>query len=204
MIENFSLNIYIFYFLNSFAGQNNFLDIFWIFLAEYLIFFILFFYLIFFAKKIWEDKKIEIQEFFIYFSGAFIAWFLATGIKKALPSERPFSFLENVTQLIEKKPLTLFPSEYTIFSFFENVAQFIEKDPLTSFPSGHTTFSFALAFSIFLYDKKIGGMFLLLAFFVALGRIITGVHFPLDVVAGGILGIFISWFFWKLYKKITT
>jgi undecaprenyl-diphosphatase len=65
----------------------------------------------------------------------------------------------------------------------------------SSFPSGHATLSFALAFSIFLYDKKIGSLFLLLAFFVAMGRIFTGVHFPLDILVGGILGIFVSWFF---------
>jgi membrane-associated phospholipid phosphatase len=34
-----------------------------------------------------------------------------------------------------------------------------------------------------------------------MGRIFTGVHFPLDILVGGILGIFVSWFFWKLFKK---
>jgi undecaprenyl-diphosphatase len=187
MIENFSINIDLFYFLNSFAGQNILLDYFFVFLGEYLIFFIIFFYVIFFAKKIWADKKIELKEFFIYFSGAISAWFLTKVIKTFVPTERPFLALENVTRLYNTK--------------LEDTVKFINDSSVASFPSGHTTLSFALAFSIFLYDKKVGTVFLVLAFLVGLGRVFVGDHFPLDVFVGAILGVLVSGLLWKFFNK---
>jgi undecaprenyl-diphosphatase len=71
----------------------------------------------------------------------------------------------------------------------------IVESNFTSFPSGHSTFAFALAFSIFLYDKKYGSIFLIMAFLVSLGRIFTGVHFPFDIFIGAIIGVTTSGIF---------
>lgn len=57
-----------------------------------------------------------------------------------------------------------------------------------SFPSGHATLAFALAASIYYLDKRWGIVFIILAGFVAMGRVMVGVHFPLDVLAGAALG----------------
>lgn len=57
-----------------------------------------------------------------------------------------------------------------------------------SFPSGHATLAFALAASIYYLDKRWGIMFSILAVLVSFGRVMAGVHFPLDVVAGALLG----------------
>lgn len=55
----------------------------------------------------------------------------------------------------------------------------------TSFPSGHTLFSFTLAFFyIKFFSKRVGLSCLLLAFLVALSRLMLGVHYPTDVFAG--------------------
>lgn len=192
MIESFALNENIFYFLNSFTGQSIFLDLSFIFLGEFLVFLIIIFYVLFFAKRIWADKKIEIKEFFIYFSGAFSAWVLAKIIKLLIPAERPFSALSGVNQPIIPKGE---------FSNLESVRELLVESAYSSFPSGHATLSFALAFSVFYYDKKIGSLFLLLALGIALGRVFVGVHFPLDVLVGGFLGFVVSFFFWRVFKK---
>lgn len=58
-----------------------------------------------------------------------------------------------------------------------------------SFPSSHTYVAFAIATSMILYGhRKLGSALFVLAVFIALGRIGTGLHYPSDVIAGAILG----------------
>lgn len=69
----------------------------------------------------------------------------------------------------------------------------VTMDPSSaSFPSGHATFAFGVATSIALYDRRFGFPLLLLAALVSFGRVLVGVHYPLDVVSGAILGIAIA------------
>lgn len=75
-----------------------------------------------------------------------------------------------------------------------DVNQLIEHSTSSSFPSNHAACAFAIAFSIFLYSKKKGSLWLLLALLIAVSRVFVGVHYPTDVVAGAGLGIFVSWF----------
>lgn len=59
-----------------------------------------------------------------------------------------------------------------------------------SFPSSHTYIVFAIATSIFLYGhKKLGTLLFLFALLVGIGRIVVGLHYPSDVVAGALLGV---------------
>ena len=61
-----------------------------------------------------------------------------------------------------------------------------------SFPSGHASFFSALAFSLFPFSKKMGSWFILGAILIALARIMTGIHWPLDILAGFIVGALVS------------
>ena len=67
----------------------------------------------------------------------------------------------------------------------------VHTNPLTSFPSGHTANAFITAAAIGYYFKK----WLIPAFLTAcaagLARIWLLVHYPSDVVAGAIFGIFV-------------
>lgn len=72
-----------------------------------------------------------------------------------------------------------------------------------SYFSAHAanTMAVAVFFSILLKAKyKFIGLFLLVwAFFVGYSRIYIGVHFPLDVFSGMLIGLFFGWLFAKLY-----
>jgi len=58
-----------------------------------------------------------------------------------------------------------------------------------SFPSDHVSFSFGIAISlIFSGSANIWPQALLLAILVAFARVFVGVHFPLDVLAGALVG----------------
>ena len=57
-----------------------------------------------------------------------------------------------------------------------------------SFPSGHATIAFAMAGVLSAYEPKFRGWFYGLAICIAVSRIILGVHYPLDVIGGMLLG----------------
>ena len=57
-----------------------------------------------------------------------------------------------------------------------------------SFPSDHATGAFALATGIWLYDRTLGTVMLVLAAVLSFARVYVGTHYPGDVVAGALLG----------------
>ncbi len=58
----------------------------------------------------------------------------------------------------------------------------------TSFPSGHSAAGFAFANAVSAEVPSLALPLHLLAFFVAYSRVHTGVHYPSDTIAGGIVG----------------
>lgn len=63
-----------------------------------------------------------------------------------------------------------------------------------SFPSGHILTAFAMASICFcnVRSSSLKYLFLLIATLVGLSRILIGVHWPIDILAGGALGILIG------------
>lgn len=57
-----------------------------------------------------------------------------------------------------------------------------------SFPSDHASAAFGIAFAVFFFDRVVGSIFLAAACVIAGGRVFIGVHYPLDVVAGCLVG----------------
>ncbi len=74
-----------------------------------------------------------------------------------------------------------------------------------SFPSSHATNHFAVATFIILTvvhkQKWLKWGLLFWAASIALGQVYVGVHYPLDVICGGILGSLIGWGSAYLYNK---
>ncbi len=73
-------------------------------------------------------------------------------------------------------------------------------DPLEqSFPSGHAMILFAFAGTIYFIGnhRKWGVILLTVAAVVAIARVVAGVHYPSDVIAGALLGLalakLVSW-----------
>lgn len=70
-----------------------------------------------------------------------------------------------------------------------------------SFPSNHAANICALStILIYLYNNK--KYFLVIAFLISISRVYIGVHYPLDVITGGALGICISLLIIWLSKKL--
>ena len=159
--------------INNIAGKWTLLDILGIFAAVYLVFAIV----ILIALTSFFRRNI-----YIYLNSAaaaVIGYSLSQLIGIINFRPRPFVFLENVNLLISKSPLS------------------------KSFPSDHATLAFALATAFYIFgEKKWGTVALVMAAFVALGRVYVGVHFPFDAAAGSLLGAFSAVLVWKIGKVI--
>ena len=75
-----------------------------------------------------------------------------------------------------------------------------------SFPSSHATNHFAIATLLFLTWGRIWGRWRYLLLFwaasIALAQVYVGVHYPLDILAGSALGLFIGWAVSRLYRSL--
>ena len=78
----------------------------------------------------------------------------------------------------------------------------VNHDITASFPSGHATAYFALALAIFYINRKWGWWFLGAALLMGLARIFVGVHWPLDILAGALIGLGSAFLIKKLLPKI--
>jgi undecaprenyl-diphosphatase len=120
--------------------------------------------------------KIPKRNLFFVLVSSLMAWVLSQMFKDLLPTVRPF-LLNGVNPLTLTTPVD------------------------NSFPSGHTASAFGLATAIFLIDKKLGIFYFFLASLVGVGRILSRVHFPVDVLGGATLGIFAALLLEALFFK---
>ncbi|MBU6142305.1 phosphatase PAP2 family protein [Patescibacteria group bacterium] len=71
----------------------------------------------------------------------------------------------------------------------------------SSFPSGHTTLFFALALVMWYFNKKLGWYFIAGATIIGIARVFVGVHWPLDILGGVVLGLLSTWLVKLLFDK---
>ena len=88
------------------------------------------------------------------------------------------------------------------FLILQNVHQLLEHDTESSFPSGHMAFYFALATVLYRYDRKIGITAFVLSGLMGFARIFVGVHWPLDIVAGIVVGVATALLSCKAYPRV--
>ena len=168
-----ALNQTLFQYVHHFAGRNIFLDDFGIFLAQYLPYLMVAaFLLLVIYQDGWRKKLYAFAE------GA-IAVMLARGlitevIRYFYHSPRPFGVL-GFTPLIPEAGW--------------------------SFPSGHMAWFFATALVVWYLNRSWGWWFLALLALMGVARIYVGVHWPLDIVAGALVGLASAWFVRWLLKK---
>jgi undecaprenyl-diphosphatase len=61
-----------------------------------------------------------------------------------------------------------------------------------AFPSGHAATSFAAATILTVAAPRLGPLWLVLALAVGFSRVYVGVHYPLDIVGGAVLGVAVA------------
>jgi undecaprenyl-diphosphatase len=158
----FFFDTHLFFFLNNFAGKSTAIDFIIIFFAHYLAYFLSLLLLLYilFNKQTYKQKILFTATTLL--AGLFARYDIAETLRYFWHRPRPF-VSHHATQLLSE-------SSY-------------------SFPSGHSTFFFALSTVVYLYHKKLGILFYVATIFMTIGRVIAGVHYPSDIVAGAIIGI---------------
>lgn len=83
----------------------------------------------------------------------------------------------------------------------ENIQPLIPHGTDNSFPSEHATFAAVLAVCTYFFNRRLGIGLFIAAIFVGIGRIGVHVHYPIDVIAGLIIGTLAAWLGYKLAEK---
>lgn len=88
--------------------------------------------------------------------------------------------------------LKIVTAEPRPFMILENV-NLLQSVSSYSFPSGHTATAFA---GTLILSKKYGYIYplIIIACFIGLSRAYVGVHYPLDILCGAIIGLTCAWF----------
>lgn len=187
-----TLHTFLFYEIHSLAHISSSLDWLAVFIAtelQYIVIGLTFLVIVVFYDpdpgrpyrsllEIWH----RLRGFSYVLSSAIISWCSAWILKFIFQTPRPFLALSDVVPLLN-------------YGGYD------------SFPSGHATVFASLAVSFYFYNKKLGYLFTFFALLIGLSRIVVGVHFPLDVLGGWLLGGLISYLLFKFYrflkKKVT-
>lgn len=86
------------------------------------------------------------------------------------------------------KIIHLFISEPRPFVSYD-IVPLINHQADASFPSRHATIMAVVAFSYTYFKSKWASLFLILMLLVGLSRIYVGVHYPLDIIGGFVVGL---------------
>lgn len=167
-------NIYFFRLINDLGKQYPHFNSSIVFFAEYMVYFL--------ALSV------------IYF------WFRRNENNRMMVICASFTFI--VAEVIGKIA-GKFHSNYQPFAELPNVNQLIEKAVDNSFPSDHTILFFSFCMTFWLFKKRSGLPWLLLAITVGISRIWVGVHYPADVVVGAVISLSSAIVIYFIVPKLT-
>ncbi|MBY0594983.1 undecaprenyl-diphosphatase [Bacillus bingmayongensis] len=149
-----------------------------------------------------NPMMVFVAEYMLYalVLGVLIYWFTRNNKNRMMIIQGGLAFI--VAEIIGKI-VGQFYSHHQPFAVLPNVNQLVEHEIDNSFPSDHTILFFSLCASIWLVRKKEGWLWLMLAFCVAISRIWVGVHYPIDVVTGALVGIISALFVYWIAPKLS-
>ena len=165
--------------VNDLAGLSVYWDAVFIFGAKYLIF-LMPLVAVAYVFAAWRTSHFEgrVENFWHVGWTVVIAFIIEKTVGYIWFRPRPFVTLAGVHRLIDMSPLD------------------------KSFPSGHASAAFAMAFGLMLHNRKWGSLMLVLAAWVAFSRVWVGVHYPLDVIGGLVVGLLSAWITAPVKKAI--
>ncbi|MDO8491734.1 MAG: phosphatase PAP2 family protein [Dehalococcoidia bacterium] len=73
------------------------------------------------------------------------------------------------------------------------------RPPDPSFPSNTAAVTFAIATAVFMANRRMGGVFYIMAATMGFSRVFVGVHYPVDILGGAALGSATSFVAFKLF-----
>ncbi len=159
------MNTILFLQLHSLVGQSVFIDTLVIFLAQFLIFVMAGILLVTVLLEKEQSRKISLLTHIL--ASVLIVYVIVTVCKLYFAVPRPF---------------VQFPHNTQLFSY----------GGFDSFPSGHAAFASLIATLGYLKNKRLWMSLSLCAILVGVARIVSGVHFPVDIIVGYMIGIMVG------------
>ncbi len=156
------MNESIFRFLYGLANHNLFIDLLIVFFAQYSLYILV----LTAASLIVMEPDFKRRYYFIFLTVLSViisSGVVNTVIKYFYYNPRPYLVIDNV------KTLILPPDS-------------------SSMPSGHMMFIVPIALSIFYFNRRAGMWFIGTTVLMGIARVIAGVHWPLDILAGMFFG----------------
>ena len=168
------LNDGLFHRINSIAGKNKALDILIIFVADWLMLFLVISPAVFLFQPTAHNLMIEMMLIYC----ALVGFAFSRITKLLVHYTRPETHLQNVTTLVVSSNHLAFPSDHTAVAVAGALGYFYFVNPLT------------------------GLVLFVVALVIGISRIAAGVHYPLDVAASTLLGIATSTVLYLLSPQI--
>lgn len=134
---------------------------------------------------------------YLFFLGIIIYWFLRTKSNRRMVAE---GIIAACTALALNGVIGL--AAYRDRPFVHHhVIQLIHHAANASFPSDHAAGAFVIATSIWIWRNREGLLWMLLAAGISLSRVWTGVHYPLDVLTGMVIGVAVAFAVHKITHR---
>lgn len=172
------MNESLFYWLHGLTGKSALGDLMIAFLAGPFAYVLAAGILVFLATH--KDKSRGVRDTFVVFSAAGAAWSLSLGLKAVFSEARPFVVFEAVTPLVSVGSL----------------------DGTGAFPSGHTAFFASIVGSLYFYHRRVSYWFAITPLLIGFARVAAGVHWPIDIVGGYVLGLAVGFGVYALYHAL--
>ena len=96
-----------------------------------------------------------------------------------------------------------FHSHYQPFAVLSDVNKLVNHEIDNSFPSDHTILFFSICFSFWFVRKQEWWLWPVLALCVGISRIMVGVHYPIDVATGALIGIVSALLVYRFAPKLS-
>lgn len=81
-----------------------------------------------------------------------------------------------------------------------NVLFYRPTDP--SFPSNAAAYAFAMAAGVFITNRKMGILIGIAALLFSGSRVYAGMHFPLDIIGGALIGLLTAYAFYRVLGQL--
>ncbi len=166
-----NINIDLLYFLNRLTSVSGIVSMISVFVSGIFAFAV---FPIFFCYYAYTHTAQKMYFFALIFSTLLTSWLLSESIKRITKIPRPYI------------------THNTIHTFTHSSGY--------SFPSEHAAVYSALAFLAFSIDIRLGIITTIVAFIIGISRINLGVHYPVDVLVGWIVGILVAFVFTHFFK----
>jgi len=170
------IDVYLFNLINQYAGRWEFLDQLAIFFAAYFEYVLLAILFVVLVGNFIKHKQMVINA---VVAAVFVRLTIVEIIRQIHFRARPF-VANDVNLLL----LGYDPHE-------------------ASFPSAHAAFYFTLSTIVYGYNKKVGILFYVGSTFIVIARVFAGVHWPLDIIAGALLGVLMGRLLATFFKKMS-